>query len=406
MAVPANTINEIRFTGNLKTKERILRQELTVRVGSKLDSQELEYSRQSIMDLGLFKSVTVEVLEKNVVLFTVKEKRYLLLLPRFSRDSDTDKITPGIKLTVDNIAGLNQRATLTLKQSDADDASSGDKDEVGLSYYYPKMFGTQYSLDVLLGFSREPLQFFSAGSPVADYKRQEIDLGFIVSRWLKKTGPSTGWVAGAGPRLHYNRYDYVSGMSGIYSDDHAISLLGQIFYTDIHDHLYSRTGLNYGYVLEQGLKGLGSDYDYNRHLFFYRQFYRLDRPHHNLNWQVRLGLSDDASSNLNEDVYSIGGYGDLRAYDSSTGGAAFVMLNVEYLRPMFDSNQVRGLLFADVGDAFVKNSDLDLSDLKWSVGTGLRWKIKSFVNLSLSLEYAYNVDTSENKVYFRTSGPF
>lgn len=406
MANPDEIISEIRFAGNEKTKNRILQQELTIRVGETLDLTKLELSRQSIMDLGLFKSVKVEVLENNIVLFTVKEKRYMLLLPRFSQNSETNKISPGVKLTLDNIGGLNQRLEVFYKQSDAEQANSGSRKETAITYRYPKIFGTQFSLDVFFGVYREPIQFLSAGVPVAEYDQQEEDYQFIVSRWLHKTRPSAGWIAGIGPRLRFNRYQYVSGLNNVYSDDRAVSLLGQIQYIDIRDYLYSRTGTQYGYVFEQGIKSIGSDYNFNRHLVFYRQFNRLGKPHHNLNWQARLGISDGQSSNLNKDVFGVGGYGELRAYDTSLGGSAFVMLNVEYLRPVFGSQQVRSLVFVDVGDAFDRNRDISLSNLKWSAGFGLRWKIKSFVGLSFSLEYAYNGDSGDNKVYFRSRGPF
>ncbi|NOY66399.1 MAG: BamA/TamA family outer membrane protein [Gammaproteobacteria bacterium] len=402
----AGVISDIRFAGNVKTKEYILRQELTIKQGDDLNPEELERSRQFILDLGLFRSVKVEVLEGRVVLFTVKEKRYLLLLPRFSRDSNSDKISPGITLTMDNIGGKNQSLEFLLKRSNPDDASYGHKDEFSIAYRYPKIFGTQYSIDTLLAFSRQPLQVLSAGIPVAEYRRQEVDVRFNVTRWVKKIGPSSGWVIGAGPRLRFSRYKYDAGLTGVYEDDQSISLLGQVFFTDIHDHVYSRTGKNYGYVFEQGIKTLGSDYNYNRHLFFYRQFLRLGKPHHNLNWQVRLGLSNGRLSNLNRDAFKVGGYGNLRAYDPGLVGDAFMILNVEYLQPVFDSNQVRGLVFLDAGNAFDRNTDLSLSGLKLSTGLGLRWKIKSFVNLQFSLEYAYNVDTGDNKVYLRSSGPF
>jgi len=402
----AEIVNEIRFQGNKKTKERILRQELTIKPGDSIDRRQLERSRQAIMDLGLFKSVEVDVAEKGIVVFTVSEKRYVLVIPRFSRDRDNDKISPGANLTIDNIAGLNQRVELRYRQSDAANGLSGNVKELEINYQHPKIFATQYSLEVQLGLSHKPLQLITSSVPVAEYSQEEADLVFIVSRWLSKIGPSSGWVAGVGPRLRYSRYDYVSGTPGLLTKDRAVSLLGQIFYTNVHDHLHSRSGVNYGYVLEQGIKGLGSDFDYSRHLFFYRHYKHLGKPHTNLNWQLRIGLSDRVSSSLDEDVFDIGGYGDLRAYDSTVSGNAYVLANIEYLRPVFSRNHVRALLFVDVGDAFARNSDITLSDLKWATGVGLRWKVKSFVNLNFSLEFAYNVETGENKAFFRTSGPF
>jgi len=403
----AEPVTAISYVGNKVTKDYIIRQELGFNQGDDVNAAELEMTRQSVMDLGLFKSVTIEQQQNGQVIITVKEKSYLLLLPRFSRDSNTDKISPGLRLTVDNVAGRNQRFSLLYSKKDPENASSGDENNYGFSYSYPKMWGGNYNLDFSFDFLEAPINFVSTDETLSEYTRNDFDTRILISRWLEKTGPSTGWVLGGGVRLRKHSYSYESGLEGIIEDDDAISLQGQIYYTDVHDLLYSRSGVRYGYLIEQGLEELGSDYDFNRHLFYYQRYMKLGRPHHNLNIQARVGFSDGYDSNLNEEVYSIGGYGDLRAYNADdVEGAAFALLNIEYLRPVFDSDSGRMLLFADVGNAYARNSDLDFSGLKVAAGFGMRWKVKSFVRLDLSLEYAYNVDDETDKIYFRTSAPF
>ncbi len=402
----AITISEIRFVGNKVTRERILRQELIINPGDTITPSQLEQSRQSILDLGLFKTVLVNISETGAVVFTVVEKSYLLLLPRFSHDSDRNRITPGVKLTVNNIAGLNQRLNLTYTQDDAEDAEDGKQDELSVGFFYPKVAGTLYNLNTSVNIRHAPLQSFQAGVPVADYKKDEFSISLLISRWLQKTAPSSGWLAGLGMRIAIRDYHYVSGLDNAFTDDRAISMLGQISYTDIHDHIYSRSGVQYGYQLEQGLELLGSDYQFNRHLLYYRHFLRLKREHQNLNIQARLGFSDGPSSNLGEDAYAIEGYGDLRAYNREVSGDAFALLNLEYLRPILGRKHIRSLLFVDVGNAYASNSEIDFTDLKWAGGFGVRWKIRRFVDLDLSLEYAYDFDNQNDKVYFKTSGAF
>ena len=400
------SIAEIKFAGNHVTRDRVLRQELIIKTGDTVIQSKLERSRQSIMDLGLFKSVTVDVNDSGIVTFTVTEKKYWLLLPRFSHDSDNNRITPGVRLTINNIAGLNQRLKLTYKQDDAEDADHGKQDELSVEFNYPRLAGTVYNLDAAVNIKHSPLQFLQLGVPVSEYKNDEFTISLLVSRWIQKTAPSTGWLAGLGIRIIKRDYRYLSGLDNVFMDDRAISVLGRLSYSDIHDHLFSRTGVQYGYQLEQGVQSLGSDYSFNRHLLFYRRFMRLHKVHHNLNIQARLGFSNGHSSNLNEDTYSIDGYGDLRAYNREVSGDAFVLLNLEYLRPVLGKKHARGLLFVDVGNTYTSNSELDLSGLKWAAGFGLRWKIRQFVDLDLSLEYAYDLDNQDDKVYFKTSGAF
>jgi len=401
-----NSISAIQFSGNKVTKDRVLLQELTIRVGDPVDQEKLLASKQSIMDLGLFVSVTVDVSESGVVVFTVKEKHYVLLLPRFSQDSDTNKINPGARLTINNVAGLNQRLKLTYSRSDPEDADQGNQDELGVEFYYPKVNGSKYNLNTSFNIVQAPVQSLQAGVVVAEYDKHDMHFRFLVSRWWRKTAPSSGWLTGVGLHFEKHNYQYVSGINNLFIDDHALGIIGELAYIDIRDYLYSRSGVQYGYSIEQGLKFLGSDYAYTRHLLYYRRFMPLSRPHHNLNIQARLGFSDGDSNNLGEDVFEINGYGDLRAYKDQVSGDAFALFNIEYLRPLLGRNNMRGLLFVDAGNAYARNSDVDLSDLKWATGLGLRWRIKGFVDLDLSLEYAFNLDDNEDRAYFRTKGAF
>ena len=402
----ALTISDIQFEGNDVTQDQVMRQELTIRVGDPLNEEAINTSRQSLMDMGLFKSVDATTDDSGVVVFKVAEKHFILLIPRISYDSDRDKIKPGIRLTINNLAGLNQRLKITYIQSDAEDANHGSQNEVGLEFDYPKILGSAYNLSAAIKYLNSPLQYLQAGVPVSEYKKNDLGFSFIVSRWVYKTGPSSGWASGAGLRFDSHDYKYLSGVPGVFANDHAVSVLANISYTNIHDYLYSRKGKEFGYSIEQGARWLGSQYEFNRHQFYYRHYMHLGRIHHNLNVQARIGFSDGHNSNLAEDTYSINGYGDLRAYVDEVSGDAFFLLNVEYLRPILGRNHIRSLIFVDVGDTYLNNSDVTFSHLKWAAGLGIRWKLKSFVDLDLSMEYAHNMETDENKFYFKTKGAF
>ena len=124
----------------------------------------------------------------------------------------------------------------------------------------------------------------------------------------------------------------------------------------------------------------------------------FNRPHHNLDVQLQLGLSSDRV--FNEDAYSLGGSGlAARLQGRQFQGNAYALANIEYLAPLFGYYPFRGVLFADVGNTYPSNRDIDLTDLKSSAGLGLRWKIKSFVKLDLRVDVAYAFDTGETRVY-------
>lgn len=399
-------VTGITITGNEVTKERIILQELDFAPGDMINKDLLERSRQSVMDLGLFKKVDASIDDAGVVTIDIKEKKYVLFIPRISHDSEENRLEPGLKLTVDNVAGLNQRLQVTYKQSESEDAIDGKQDELSFEFNYPKVAGSRYNLQTRIDSRQGPVQLINAGSVVSEYTRNTFGLTVLMTRWLVKIGPSKGWLSGFGLTFNKRDYVYTSGMNGAFDDDKAVSLLAQINYTDIHNYLYSREGVEYGYNLQQGVKFLGSDYQFNRHLFYYRRYIQGHKKHHNLNIQARLGLSDGHSDNLNEGAYNIDGYGDLRGYRQEVDGDSYVLLNIEYLRPVLGRNHIRGLVFVDVGNAYAGNSDIDLTDLRWVAGSGIRWKIRNFVDFDLSLEVAYDIDNKDNKVYLKTGAAF
>lgn len=385
-------IREIQFEGNRVTRPGILLQELTIHVGDRLDLQELENSRQALMNLGLFKSVQADVKDDGVVVFRMKEKHYYLAIPELDRDDNND-INFGLNLYGYNLGGLNQSLRITYDTQSAKDATSGDDRSYSLLYTYPRIAGTQYGFELALAHKTNPLQEVTGNVVTADYEEQSSDMSFLISRWLNRKGPTTGWRVGAGAVFRTRNYDYISGTPGLYRDGDTIGLLAFVGNTDITDHLYSRTGHEYGYSLEQGLSALGSDYSYSRHEIFYRNYQNLWKPHQNLNTQIRIGLSQGRL--FGEDAYAIGSSSKLRGYGDEVSGDAYVLANIEYLQPLFGRNYLRGVVFLDMGNAYPNNQDIDLGDLKTAAGVGLRYNFKGFVNLNLRVDYVYNADTGE-----------
>ena len=125
----------------------------------------------------------------------------------------------------------------------------------------------------------------------------------------------------------------------------------------------------------------------------------------NLNSQFRIGLAN--GSTFGNQVYNVGGYDTVRGYDSGSGrGNALFLANIEYLHQISGFNQLRAMLFTDIGNAWPAVKEMSLDDVHASLGAGLRWRVLSFVDLHLSLESAYNLESENWTTYFNTSGSF
>ena len=404
------TIVAIRIAGNDKTRRRVIVQEMLVHPGDLADPVRIAQSRQAIMDLGLFLSVDTELVPGKggqILKVHVREKHYFLPLPRLDRNTDGD-ITYGFDVYADNLGGLNQRLKLSRKTKNYSD-SSGTERSTSLDYSYPRMFGTAYQLNFSADRAELPEATLTdpASGVRASYAHRTANARFVLSRWLNVPGPSRGWRFGGGLVWHRQQYETSAGLSvpqGYAGDTYGV--LASASYYDVRDLLYTRAGVSFGYDLEAGGKFSGSDYSYLRHRIYYRRYMPVSSvPYRNVNVNLSLGLS--TGQLFRGDAFALGGADSLRGYESSVvAGKAYVLANVEYLTPIFGQRALRGALFVDVGNAFPRNRAIDLTDLHAGGGLGLRWKLKTFVNVDLRLDVAYANSADGIKIYAGTKAPF
>lgn len=381
-------------------------QEMTIHVGDPVDAAKIEASRQAIMNLGLFKKVQTELLPDGhgkILQIAVQEKLYILPYPRLNRNADGD-ISYGAGLRWNNIAGLNQQLKLNYETMEPTGANMEESEEISFQYEYPRIRGGPYNVNFSLSNISNKVNVFTEGMQTAEYEHQGYSVNVSLSRFLAVEGPSQGWRVGGGLVWREDYYDHISGTPSLYPTVNTAGWIGLVDYTNVRDYLYSRAGESYGYELEWGSPGLGSDYQYRQHHFYWRQYLLVtERPHYSLDWQVQVGLSQGYPG----DVFSLGNSSTLRGYArNSITGKAYVLANIEYLAPLFGYNSFRGLLFLDVGNGYPRNSDIDLTDLRASVGIGLRMTLESFVKIQLRLDYGYALRSGDSKGYAGSKDTF
>ncbi len=404
-------IREVLFTGNAVTRREILDQEMLVHVGDPADPALIEKSRQAIMNLGLFVSVlaSTETRDDGVALrIHVKEKFYILPVPKLNRN-EQNQISLGAEIAIDNLGGLNQQLKLRYETEEAPGLSEGEITSYYAGYFYPRLVGTPYNLRTEISKDVSPAEAVSGTSLISLYEKDAWFANLMLTRWLNPIGPSRGWLTGGGLVWRRNIYDFVSGLPDpAFQDSKAVGVTASLQFIDVVDYLYSRSGIDYGYAGEYGSKTLGSDTHYTRHELYYRRYFLLDGGNHeNIDVQAKLGLSSGDMFLGDLYAYGIGGSKSLRAYDSgSITGNAYVLLNVQYLRPLFGYNPLRGTVFLDAGNAYPNNLELHLGKLHWDVGLGLRLRLKVFVKVDLRLDVAYAPETSRTRVFLGTREMF
>lgn len=401
-------ITEIRFAGNEKTRPQTMLQEMLVGIGDPVDPSKVERSRQDIMDLGLFKSVEADLLPGDngqILKITVDEKRYFFALPKLNRNGDGD-VTYGAQMEFDNLFGLNQELEVTFRKKDLSGGDVESEKSFDIDFVYPRINGSPFQLDLGIDLDNSDLDE-QRGGLRGQFERQSERLRFQVSRWKDPRGPSRGWRYSAG--ISWERFDhtFIRGEPDLFFDATVVALLGAIGYDDVHDFLYSRSGRQFGYEIAAPLSLLGSDAEYLNHFLYYRRLKHVtNRPHTNLNYQLRLGLATDTT--FGEPAFGLGSSNTLRGYGRDViEGNKFILANVEFMTPIFRRNALRIATFADIGNAYDNPNGIDSNGLKAGLGIGLRYTLKSFVRTDLRLDIARGLnDGGQTKVYGSTRMPF
>lgn len=407
LAVPAraaDVITEIRFVGNQVTRPQILLQEMSIHVRDPVDPARIAASRQAIMNLGLFSAVSTKLLPDprggSILQITVKEKYYLLPIPRANRNADGD-ISYGGELRWDNVAGLNQQLDV-IYSIGLPAGSESRTHDVTVNYSYPRLAGTPYNLDLN---GRRLTEYLFPGDPAdSQYNHDMKTAGFLLSRYLTQAGPSQGWRVGGGVSWSENLYRLRSGTPGLYTDTQSTTINTIVDNTDVKDHIYSRNGYSYGYQVSWAPALLNSD-TYLQQQAYWRNYMPIgQRAYQSLYTQVRFGVSTGFTGT----PYLLGGSDSLRGYPrGSIAGKSFAVANIEFLSPLRSSMPaLRGVVFADVGNAYSDDRVVDVRNLKTSVGIGLRVALKWFVKIQLRLDYAYAVDAHTRKAYAGTKDAF
>ncbi|MBI3773063.1 MAG: BamA/TamA family outer membrane protein [Gammaproteobacteria bacterium] len=401
-------ITEIRFVGNEVTSPRILRQEMLIKEGDVVDPGKIEASRQAIMDLGLFKEVEATLLPEadgQALKITVTEKLYILPIPKLDRNADGE-VSYGAQIRWDNIAGLNQRLRATYEIQKGCCANQKSPTELTLEYQYPRWAGLDYGLNLNLTYLRAPASKSENGVKIAESWAALDSFGIGLNHWLG-SGPSTGWLAGVSWSWSINHYDFISGDPTVFVDSKSEAIGLSVSYLRVHDYLYSRSGMDYGYQFSVGPTWLGSDKTFSSNQIYYRHYFPIgDIKHQNIDLQMRFGGAGGSLPG-GGDPYSLGGSRDLRAYEKGVfTGKSFFSANVEYLRPMFGYAPLRSVLFYDVGNTYPDNRVFDVQNLESALGVGLRYRVKWFVDLQIRADYAKALGQASHKFYVGTRSTF
>lgn len=114
---------------------------------------------------------------------------------------------------------------------------------------------------------------------------------------------------------------------------------------------------------------LGGDNDYTLYEGEYSRYIGIGKTNHTL--AVRLAGGVITGEPHEADLFRVGGSESVRGYDyGDMSGNKKLVLNAEYRFPIKDA--FHGVVFADAGNAWSKEENINLGDLEFGYGLGLR----------------------------------
>ncbi|MCF8025382.1 MAG: outer membrane protein assembly factor BamA [Desulfobacteraceae bacterium] len=381
---------KIVIEGNTKTRDKVIRRELQVHEQEKYSDSRLKRSIRNLHRLDYFKDVNVDTMQGS------SENQMILNI------DVTEKATGSFSLGAGYSSVENLYVTGSISERNL--FGRGQKIELrgqmgSQSRQFRFLFTEPWLFDIPLSAT---IEAYNWDRDYDDYERDS---------------------KGGKLRFGYPLYDYTRGylsyaydISEIYnvSSDytHLIdkgryiesSVTASVVYDSRDSAITPTEGSRYKVSLEYA--GLGGDIGFIKPKAELGKYFPLF-------WETvgflhaEGGRVWDVGGKYLPDYekFYLGGIDSLRGFDwrdvcvrdedgKKVGGEKYVQFNAEFLFPLIKAAGLRGVLFYDTGNVYKRGKNIDLGDMRESVGYGIRW----YSPLGpLRLERGYILDRKEGE---------
>ncbi len=405
---PLVYVNRIEITGNTRTRDKVIRRELLVVEQRPFSSTRLRKSENRLRRLGYFEDVSVST-EKGV-----REDQMDIHVKVKEQPTGTFSIGAGYS-SVDKLlfmAEISQRNFLGKGQTLALQGYFGAR-----TTRYNFSFTEPYFMDTRLSLS---LNLYDWTREYEDYTRESqgfgIRFGYL---WRPEIRFYFGYRYDDSNLTDY--YYYASPIIRESADIHVTSSIELGVSRDTRNHFFDPSrGSLLSLSYEHAGGPLGGDSAYDKITATASYF-------HPLFWDVvghvRVGTGYVSQAKGGKlpvfEKFYLGGldsvrgyrYGDISPIDPSTGerigGNRMFFVQNELIFPLVKNMGLKGVLFFDMGNVWDQSEGFRFSDVRKSVGFGLRWLSPMG---PLRIEWGFNIDTKpgeeKSNWNFRIGGVF
>jgi outer membrane protein insertion porin family len=365
-------VRRINITGNVKTRDKVIRRELRVSEQELFNTKALKRSFERLNNLNFFESVEIvpDKVRDDLVDLEVKVKEKPT--GTFSIGggySSVDKIIGTVDITQGNLFGRGQMIRLQGQLG-------------GSNSSYSLTFRDPYILDYPVSAS---VSLFNQQRDFDTYKQKQTGGSLTFGKNF------TEYVNGSAGYL-LQKQDLYSIQPGqtptLIQEQRGLSTTSKLSATlawDSRDiYLAPTRGNRQALTLNYAGTFLGGDYDFYKVVadssFYVPLWWETVFSVHG-----RLGYAHPTTTNSTLPVgerFFVGGIDTVRGFDYGyagpksgydvIGGNKELIFNLEYIFPLVPEAKVRGVLFFDAGKGFDFGESIEFSALRTSVGVGLR----------------------------------
>jgi len=379
ITIAEGRLEKIMIEGNDKTKEKIIIREVNIEPGDLFDFNVVKKSLQKIYNLGFFEDVTMKLEPGS------EEDSVILVIKVIEKNTGKFGIGAGYNseegfmgftsYEENNLFGGGQKIEAKLEV--------GGRTTYKVAFLEPWLGGTPTSLGFEAYDTLTSEEFKDGDDVLGEYDEEKLGGRLIFGR---KFGDSIK--LGLEVKSELVSYDLTSG---VLPDDTNEGLTNSImpnFTYDTRDDVFDpTTGMYHTISVEKAGGFMGGDYDFTKYNLTLRayiptdfiedlaDFRTISKITEKLNdgvlaFRAMGGLADTELPSFAE--YEVGGMSTLRGYDlGEFSGDKSLVFNAEYRFPLSDSFQA--VVFADWGQAWDFNENLNFEDLKFGRGLGVRF---------------------------------
>ncbi|MBN1574366.1 MAG: outer membrane protein assembly factor BamA [Deltaproteobacteria bacterium] len=380
---------KINISGNIKTLDKVIRRELKFAEGDLFNGTDLTRSKEKVENLGYFEEVKFATEkgsadDKVVVKIDVKERPTGLISAGMGYSS-VAKVTGLIRVQERNLFGRGYKVSASAEFSNVD------------TNYYVSL-ADPYFLDTNLAMA---VKFYSITREYDTYDAETLGIELGAGHRIidEETKLLVTYIFN---RVTIDNID--EGAADDVWDAEGVTVTSGIetqIIRDTRDNVYdpSKGSVN---SLSVFIAGIGGDEKYLKTVlessWYFPVYWKLVfHPRLMVGWAENFKSGDLP-------IYArfyAGGLNTIRGFkpysvgpiDPDTGeylgGNKEVIVNLELLFPLFEDIKMKGVLFFDMGNVWGDDENMDLSDLRYSFGGGIRWYSPMG---PIRVEWGYNLD--------------